>query len=441
MSGTPPNDVNAERALLGAVLLEPSTLDELGGLLLADDFYAPSNATVWAAFEALSAKGQPIDHVNLRGYLAERGEVERAGGEEALLKLGEPSLGIIHPEKHAERLSVLAQRRRVLEACQRGMVSGYDTTIDHAEYIQATEAAVFNAAQDLRNRSRLTHVRSVVQDVVKSAGDAAKHNGVTGLRTGIGGLDRLLTGLHPGELHVLGGRPGMGKSGLAARVVLQAAGVDKRTCLVFSLEMPRDQWVMRLICQEGRVSTHALRGGKMTPLDWQSFASASNAVASWPVHIDDSPGLTISQLRAVARRTKAREDLGLIIVDSLQLMRGLGTSREQVVSEIARSLKEVAKELDVPVLALSALNREAQKRSDKRPGLADLRESGEIEQSADTVWLVHRPVHDQSASQTEAEVIIDKQRNGPCDTIPLFFDAKSARFDQGNYGGYGDDQS
>jgi replicative DNA helicase len=432
----PPNDLNAERAVLGGILLENEALNVVTELpLRAVDFYKDAHGSIFDAMLALFGEGQPVDTVTLRERLVTFGKLQRVGGDEYLLSLTDTIPTVANIEAHAKIVLEKAVVRRVIQACYETAARGYGDYGTMVEYLDEAERAVFEVAKS-RLRSSYEHINEVVLrtfEEITAAAERKEH--ITGLPTGFRHLDWYTAGLHPGDLVICAGRPGMGKTAFAMNLAVNACRARKAAVAVFSLEMPKEQLARRLLCSEAGVDGNKLRTGRLTRDDWAPLTRAAGELSELPIWMDDTPALTMMELRAKARRLKSDKGLELIVVDYLQLMRS-GTkneSREQEISEISRSLKGLAKELSLPVMALSQLNRGVESRGnkDKRPQLSDLRESGAIEQDADTILFIYRDevYNPESTEKGIAEIIIGKQRAGPTGTVKCMFRREFTRFE------------
>jgi replicative DNA helicase len=431
----PPNDLEAERAVLGGILLENAALNVVLEILEADDFYSEGHVRVFEAICSLSRRGEPVDNVTLRAELVGRGHLQQVGGDEYLLSLTETIPTIANIEAHAGIVKEKATVRRLITACHEIAARGYGDYGEMEEFLDASEHAIFDVAKQ-RIRSPYEHIKEVVLRTFQEIHEAAKRREhITGLPSGFDRLDRMTAGMHPGDLIIVAGRPGMGKTAFAINLGVNACA-SRGTCVgIFSLEMPKEQLAKRLLCSEARVDGSRMRTGSLSREDWPKLASAAGFLSELPFFIDDTPGLTLMELRAKCRRLQAESGLGLVVIDYLQLMRS-GTrndSREQEISEISRSLKGLAKELGIPVIALSQLNRGVESRGvkDKRPQLSDLRESGAIEQDADTILFIYRDevYNKETLDRGVAEIIIGKQRAGPTGTVRCRFFSEYTRFD------------
>ena len=435
-SRVPPNDLAAEREVLGGILLENSALNVVLEIpLSAEDFYSEGHARIYEAMTQLFAAGQPVDTVTLRERLAVAGKLQMIGGDEYLLSLTNTIPTVSNIEAHARIVREKAIIRRLIHACHETAAKGYGDYGTMEEFLYEAERAVFGVAKN-RLRSPYEHITDVVVrsfEKITKAAELKQH--ITGLPTGFSRLDKMTAGMHPGDLIIVAGRPGMGKTSFALNVALNACQARGAPCVVFSLEMPKGQLANRLLCSEARVDAGKLRTGYLGREDWPRLTAAAGTLSELPLWLDDTPGITLMELRAKTRRLKTEHGLGLIVIDYLQLMRaGVRTdSREQEISDISRSLKGLAKELELPVIALSQLNRSVETRAgkDKRPQLSDLRESGAIEQDADTIMLIYRDevYNPESTDKNIAEIIVGKQRAGPTGTVKCLFQREYTRFE------------
>ncbi len=444
----PPHSLDAERAVLGGVLLENSALNTVLQLLTADDFYSRGNSLVFDAMAELFRRGQPVDTITLRGWLVDRGSFHKAGGDEHLLSLTNTIPTVANIEQHAVIVREKANVRRMIAACHEIAAQGYSDYGEPEEFFDQSEKKVFEIGKQ-RGGAPYEHVKDIVYRTIQQVQEAAgRGERIIGLPTGLDKLDEMTAGLKGSELLIIAGRPGMGKTAFALNVALAAAVGRNVAVAVFSLEMRKEELVRRLLCSEARVDGGRMRNGLLSTQDWQKLMGAAGPLTDLPLFIDDTAALTVTALRGKARRLKSEHGLGLIVVDYLQLMRSgvKNDNREQEISEISRSLKALAKELDVPVVALSQLNRGVETRpgKDKRPQLADLRESGAIEQDADVIMFVYRPevyAKDEERQQLRglAEIIVGKQRSGPTGIVRCKFFHEFTRFEnlaEGEFEGY-----
>jgi replicative DNA helicase len=444
----PPHSLDAERAVLGGVLLENNALNLVTQIVTPEDFYSRANAIVFDGMCELFRRGQPVDTITLRAWLTDRGSLQKAGGDEHLLSLTNTIPTIANIEQHAEIVREKAVVRRLITACHEIAATGYGDYGDPEEYLDTSEKKVFEVGKE-RGGLPYEHIKDVVVRTFEQIHAASERKeAIIGLPTGFSKLDQLTAGLKGGELIIVAGRPGMGKTALALNIALHASQARSAPVAVFSLEMRKEELARRLLCSEARVDGGRLRTGMLSQDDWNRLTRTAGPLCDLKIYIDDTAGLSLMTLRSKARRIRAEHGLSMIVIDYLQLMQAGGKkdSREQEISEISRSLKALSKELDVPVIALSQLNRGVETRpgKDKRPQLADLRESGAIEQDADVILFVYRPEVYAKTDEERlplrglAEVIIGKQRAGPTGICRVKFFHEFTRFENLQEGEYDD---
>lgn len=427
--------------MLGGILLDDQLFDRVNDIIEPDDFYSEANARIYEAMVELASKGSPIDSVTLRSRLESSGKLSAVGGDEYLIGLTDVIPALANITHHAEIVREKSTVRRLILACHEIAARGYGDYGEAERFLDEAESKIFAVARASGGTPYEPLRESLLrtfQDLMRAA---ERKQRVTGLSTGFERLDRMTSGMHPGDLIIIAGRPGMGKTSFALNVCIHAAAVKNEdgtptTAAIFSLEMPKEQLARRMLTSEARVDAGKVRTGMLTRDDWTDLTAAAGQLSELPIYIDDKPGISVMELRGKARRLKAEAGLGLIVVDYLQLMRASGRvdSREQEISEISRSLKGLAKELSIPIIALSQLNRGVETRGtkDKRPQLSDLRESGAIEQDADTIIFIYREEvynRDDPSAQGIAELIIGKQRNGPTGIVKCKFFREYTRFD------------
>ncbi|MBN1203538.1 MAG: replicative DNA helicase [Myxococcaceae bacterium] len=434
-------DLAAERAVLGAVLADNTLIANVAEVVHSEDFSSPQHAAIFAAMLKLDGSARQVDHLTLAEELKVLGQLAAVGGPAYLMSLDQGVPLTHNAVQYATIVRDQALRRRLANVGREILEMASQETGDVEVILDESERKLFNLAEkrregDLRAVSELMEQTLDLLDKMK-----ASSSGVTGLSTGYVDLDMQLTGLHAGELIILAARPGIGKTSLAMNIAMHAALKEDKAVAIFSLEMPADQLLMRLLASSARVDMKKLRGGRLTANDEEKFQEMAGALYNAPIYIDDSGGLSPFDLRAKARRLKQRDPrLSLIVIDYLQLMhqKGKVESRQLEVSEISRSLKQLAKELEVPVIALSQLNRKVEERKGGKPMLSDLRESGSIEQDADVVMFIHREDQEEGAEGAEGErsrtvipveLIVAKQRNGPVGSIDLVFLSEFTRFE------------
>ena len=425
------HDQEAERAVLGSLLLDPGALAALAEFLHPDDFFRQSHRLIYRAALALYERREPTDYLLLAGELRRRGELEDCGGESYLAALLNDTPTAVHAEFYGRRVEKAAILRRLLQASGRIANAVYDGAGDVEETVDACEAALFEATNRGRaQRGAWTPSLDLMADYYGRLDAAASGRIPAGLTTGYAMLDRFTGGLQRSDLVVLAARPGLGKTSLALGIAEHVALSRGETVGIVSLEMGKEQLAHRLVSARARVDGHRLRGGYLQEHEWLRVAEASGQLGEAPLFVDDSPNLTALEVRARARRLHAERGLALLIVDYLQLMQGTSKRRNdgrvQEVSEISRSLKALAKELDVPVLALAQLSRAVERRPGGRPQLSDLRESGQIEMDADVVLFLWHPPDD---PPERLQLLVAKQRNGPVGEFPIAFRPYWTRFE------------
>jgi replicative DNA helicase len=419
----PPSDLGAERAVLGSLMIDANAIAEIRDILDPEDFYSERHAHIYRAAVSLADRGDPIDEVTLQAQLDRGPGSGRAGGLDYIseLTLEVPTAASV---RHwAEIVINHALRRRLIGVGGEVARLGFDNSMSALDAIDSAEQKVFAISQ-VKAAGEATHIARLVHDTWEILEDRLrKKELINGVRTNFSRLDGLTQGLQPQELIILAARPSVGKTSLALNIARNAAVLAKVPVAVFSLEMSKQQLVQRLICSEAMVDSHVLRSGQASQTDFQRIAAAMDKLTQAELWIDDTPRLSIATLRARARRMVAAHGIGLVVVDYLQLMHGgRQESRVQEVSDISSGLKAVAKELNIPVLALSQLSRASEQRNDKRPQLSDLRDSGAIEQDADVVLFLYREgMHKPDVDKSRTELIVAKNRNGPTDDIELVF--------------------
>ena len=431
----PPQNLEAESSVLGGILLENEAVNQVLELLRAEDFYRESHRKVFRAIVELSDRSEPVDLITLSDCLKNRGELEAVGGTAYLASLADfvpTAANISHYARIVREKSIL---RSLISTATEIATRGYEEQGNVDEFLDSAEKVIFDISEK-KIKASFVAVGDMIKDTLKTVEKLYERKEmVTGVPTGYNDLDKLTAGLQPAELIIVAGRPGMGKTAFALNIAANAAFTGAGVA-VFSLEMAKEQLVLRMLCSEARVDSSKVRSGYLGERDFPQLAKAAGRLHEAPIYIDDTPAISVLELRAKARRLvrDRSKKIGLIIVDYLQLMRGMGTAsnREQEISEISRSLKALAKELSVPVLALSQLNRRVEDRSDRRPMMSDLRESGAIEQDSDVIMFIYRDeVYNKSDESKKglAEIIVAKQRNGPIDTVTLTFLNVYTRFE------------
>ncbi len=429
----PPHNADAEASLIGAMLLSRDAIGPAVELLDGDQFYVPAHGYIFDAIASLYAAGEPADPVTVAEELTRSGLLDQVGGPQRLLELQMSTPATSNAARYAKIVEEHALLRRLIGVAGEISELGYSHPDDVVKAVDEAEAMMFQVAE----RRVVDSTRSI-RDLLDANLDRLEElyergEAITGLPTGYLDLDELLSGLQPNALIVVGARPAMGKTAFALGLAAHAALQAQRPVLFFSLEMGHLELTQRILCADAKVDSQRLRTGKLSEDDWPKITRSVGRLAEAPIWIDDNPNLTVMEIRAKARRLKSRlGDLGLVVVDYLQLMTGRGgaESRQVEVSEMSRGLKILARELETPIIALSQLSRGLESRTDKRPMLADLRESGSIEQDADVIAFIYRDevYNPESPDIGTAEVIVAKHRNGPTGTVRLAFMSHFTRF-------------
>ena len=429
---TPPNDIAAEQCVLGGMLLSKDAISDVLDVIKGPDYYRPAHQIIHEVILDLYGRGEPADPVTVSAELTRRGDIGRMGGAPYLHTLIASVPTAANAGYYARIVRERAILRRLVEVGTRIVQLGYSGDGDADELVDRAEAEVYGVT-DRRvseDYARLSEIMPGALDEIEAIG--SRGGTLTGVPTGFADLDALTNGLHPGQMIVIAARPAIGKSTLALDLARAASVHAGQAAVIFSLEMSRNEITMRLLSAEARVALHHMRTGQLSDDDWTRLARRMSEVADAPLFIDDSPNMSMMEIRAKCRRLKQRHELKLVIIDYLQLMSSPKRveNRQQEVSELSRSLKLLAKELNVPVVALSQLNRGPEQRTDKRPMLSDLRESGSIEQDSDMVILLHREdaYERESPRAGEADFIVAKHRNGPTTTVTVAFQGHYSRF-------------
>ncbi len=429
----PPQNIEAEQSVLGGIMLDNAVANKIVELLSPEDFYKSAHQKIFASMIALSEKGEPIDVITLNNYLKTKNLLENVGDSAYLTLLSSATPTAANAVYHAKLVRDKALLRRIISASTELAGEAYDETDEVESFLDRAEQAIFQISQE-KIKPSFVAVKDIVSSSFKAIEELYhKKEHITGIATGFRDLDELTSGFQPSDLIIIAGRPSMGKTAFCLNVAQNSAIKHGTTVAVFSLEMSKEQLVMRMLCSEARVDASRVRSGYLSESDWPKLTRAAGTLSETSIFIDDTPAISVLELRAKCRRLQAEHDLGLVIIDYLQLMKGRAKidSREQEISEISRSLKALAKELRIPVVALSQLNRAVEQRPDKRPRLSDLRESGAIEQDADVIGFIYRDEVYKPDTQDKgiAEIIIGKQRNGPIGTVKLAFINQFTRFE------------
>lgn len=430
---TPPQDLDAETSVLGSMMLSKDAIADVVENLRGEDFYKPAHETIYDVILDLYASGEPADAVTVSNALSKSGDLARIGGAAYLHTLIQSVPTSANAIFYAEIVRELALLRRLVTAGTRIVQMGYDAQGDTDDLINRAQSEIYQVTER-RTTEDYVRLSEALQPTIEEIERSGSHDGDTaGVPTGFYEFDELTNGLHPGQMIVIAARPGVGKSTLALDFARSAALHHEQTTVIFSLEMGRIELTTRLLSAESSIPLQKLRQGKLDDeRDWTTLANTMGKINDAPLFIDDSPNMALTEIRAKCRRLKQQHDLKMVVIDYLQLMTSgkRVESRQQEVSEFSRSLKLLAKELEVPVIALSQLNRSSEQRNDKRPMVSDLRESGSIEQDADMVLLIHREdMYDKESPHAgEAIIMVAKHRNGPTGEIKVAFQGARSRF-------------
>ncbi len=429
-----PQAAEAEQAVLGAMLASKEAVSKALQWLTANQFYKDTHSKIFSAMAQLFNAGEEIDTVAVINLLKKNKELENVGGAYYVTGLVETVPSVSNVENYAKIVLEKAMLRQLISIAHDLSKNAYDDTQDVDELMDQAEQSIFAISQR-RLRGGFEHIDPILHETFEKLDQIhSKPGDVTGIPSGLIDLDEITSGFQPGELVILAGRPAMGKTALALTLARNAAVDHGHAVGIFSLEMANHQLALRLLCAEAKVDSHLVRTGKLPRKQWQNLSVSVGTLAEAPIHLDDTAAINLLELRAKARRLKAEHDIELLVVDYLQLMQGPKgvESRQQEISTISRSLKALAKELDIPVVALSQLSRAVEQRSEHKPVLSDLRESGAIEQDADLVIFLYRKwiyTQDDEKDRGKAQVIIAKHRNGPTGLVDLAFIDRFARFE------------
>ncbi len=431
----PPQNLEAEQAVLGGVFLTNSVLHSIIDTLAEEDFYSSSHQIIYRSFVDLYRRNVPVDLLTVHEDLEKNGVLEQAGGAVYLASLTEAVASSANALYYAQIVKEKAIRRHLIQAATEIISRSYEPSAEVGDLLDSSEQRIFSISEAKTKQVFRSSKELVGQVFDLLAKRVERKELVTGVATGYNGLDEITAGFQPTDLIIIAARPSMGKTAFALNVAMRSATAHEVPTAIFSLEMSMEQLMMRMLCSFGKVDLKNLRTGYLSDEDWNRLYYSAEALSRAPIYIDDTPSLSSLEMRARCRRLKSEKKLGMVVVDYLQLMRAGRRidSREQEISEISRSLKALAKEIDVPVLALSQLNRKVEERTNKRPVLSDLRESGAIEQDADVILFLYR---DDAYNKKEdnprkgiAEVIVGKQRNGPVGVVELSFLEKFTAFE------------
>ncbi len=430
----PPHDLDAEQAILGSMLTDRDAVISSVEVLKEEDFYREDNRAIYAAILNLYNRAEPIDIITVKSELESMGKFQQIGGLEYLAELPEKVPTTANATKYIKIVEEKSTLRRLIKTANEIIELGYDQSEEVEDIMEGAEKKIFNIMQE-KNQKGYSPIKDVlVESFTKLEELYNRKQHITGVPSGFTDLDYRTAGFHGSELILIAARPAMGKTAFALNIATNAAVKSKVPVAVFSLEMSKEQLVNRILCSESMVDSNKVRTGKLEEDDWTKLAGSIGPLSEANIYIDDTPGISITEIRAKCRKLKLEKDIGLVVIDYLQLIQGSNNkrngSREQEISEISRSLKILAKELDVPVIALSQLSRAAEQRPDHRPMLSDLRESGAIEQDADIVMFLYRDDYYNQDSEKKdiAEVIIAKHRGGSTGTVELLWLGSYTKF-------------
>ena len=428
-----PHNIEAEQAVLGGLMFDMEAFDDIAGLVEVNDFYRPAHRKIFEAIQTLHRKGQNSDIVVLSNYIQQNGDLEVIGGPKYLAELLENTSSIVHLEDYSKIVKDKALVRKMVTIAQQIVEDGLSENLGEIEdFLERSESNIFNVAQSGENKAQLFAPPDLVELSLKKieASMALKGN-IVGIPSGFIELDQLTSGFHPGELTIIAARPSMGKTALGLNLVSQAALREKKSVAFFSVEMPKEQLMIRILASESKTNSQKIRVGDIDDKSWSQLINTAAKVSSSQLFINDTSNISPFDVRSVARKQKSKHGLDMIVIDYLQLMslKQKVESREREVSEISKSLKSLAKELKIPIIALSQLNRGVEGRSNRRPLLSDLRESGSLEQDADVIMMIYREdYYERDNPSGSAEIIIGKQRNGPTGTVKLLWEPSIGRF-------------
>lgn len=429
----PPHNIEAEQSVLGSMIMDHDAVITASERLRSDDFYRPDHAQIFAAIMELYTTGNPIDLVTIQDKLIQKGVFEQVGGLGYLADLANSVPTSAHIKQYTKIVQEKSTLRKLIKASTDISAKSFEgeEPLDHI--MNFAEKSIFDVLQNKKTED-FTGIDEIILTSIEKIEEAHKSKGgITGIETGFIDLDHRTAGLQPSDLILVAARPSMGKTAFSLNIIQTAGIKNKKSVAVFSLEMSKDQLVSRMLCAEAMVDSQKARTGMLEPADWERIGQSLPNITNSRIYIDDTPGINVMDMRAKCRRLKMEKGLDLIMIDYLQLMSGVGdssTSRQQEISDISRSLKALAREMQAPVIALSQLSRACEQRTDHRPMLSDLRESGAIEQDADVVMFLYRDeyYHPDTEKKNVGEVIIAKQRNGPTGTVELAWLGQYTKF-------------
>lgn len=430
----PPQNVEAEQAVIGSMLIEREAISRVAEILRPEDFYRDAHRLIYDAVLQLFNRSEAVDLITITEYLRREDKLEPAGGLSYVTSLANSVPTAANVIYHARIVEEKALLRQLINAATRIAGMGYEANEEVVNILDKAEKIIFEVA-NRRVSGEFLPIKTIILDAFSKIEQLyASKGGITGLPSGFRDLDRLTAGLQPSDLILIAARPSMGKTAFVLNIAQHVAVKQKKGVAFFSLEMSKEQLVQRMLCAEAPIDAQRLRIGELQDADWKKLVDAAGRLSEAPIFIDDTPGITVAEMRSKARRLKIEYDLQMIIIDYLQLMQGntgsRSESRQQEISEISRSLKALARELHVPVIALSQLSRGVESRQSKKPMLSDLRESGSLEQDADIVAFLYREdyYNPDTENKNITEIIVAKHRNGPVDTVQLYFHKQFTKF-------------
>ena len=426
----PPQNIEAEEAILGGILLDPEAISRVGDRLLPEAFYISAHKDIYQAALKLHSQGKPTDLLSLTAWLSDHEQLTRIGGKSKLAQLVDRTVSAVNIDSLAALVMEKYLRRKLIQSGNEIVQLGYQTETELATVLDQAEQKVFSITQERPQQGLVAlsdTLISTFQDIEN------RHQGIAlpGLPCGFYDLDAMTGGFQRSDLIIVAGRPSMGKTSYCLNIAYNVTALNKLPVAIFSLEMSKEQLVQRMLASEAGIESNRLRAGRISQNEWESLSRAIGMLSEMQIFIDDTPNITVTEMRSQARRLQAEQGgMGLILLDYLQLMEGSGDNRVQELSKITRSLKGLARELNVPIIALSQLSRGVEARTNKRPMMSDLRESGSIEQDADLVIMLYRDEYynNDTPDRGIAEIIVTKHRNGPTGTVKLLFDPQFTRF-------------
>ncbi len=427
----PPQNVEAEEAILGGILLDPEALGRVADILRPESFYISAHREIYRSMMALQAQGMPTDLMSVAAWLKDREMLDKAGGQNKLVQLVDRTVSAVNIDQYATLVMEKYMRRKLIQTGGEISQLGHDTSTDLENVLDRAEQKLFGITQD-RPQQGLMATADILTATFSDIESRSLGMVLPGLSCGYYDLDAMTQGFQRSDLIIVAARPAMGKTSFTLNIARNIAAFHKLPVAVFSLEMSKEQLVQRMLSSEVRIESGRLRAGRISQQEWEPLGHAISTLSQLPIYIDDTPNITINEMRSKARRLQAEQGgaLGMIMIDYLQLMEGTSDNRVQELSKITRSLKGLARELNVPVIALSQLSRGVESRTNKRPMMSDLRESGSIEQDADLVMMLYRDEYynPDTPDRGISEIIICKHRNGPTGTVKLLFEAQFTQF-------------